>query len=141
MTDEYEIAVAVGAVGDQCAYTICVTRGEQHKVLGPWIVDEGGGMAADVWAATYDGIARAARLTLRADVPRCIVVVLLGAVQTLQRDAVGDGRPMVAAAARALKESGATLRWARRHESTAMTAAHEALAEAGQRAMREEIGL
>lgn len=136
----YVIAVAVGGIGDQCGYVLLAERAGRRRTFGPFLVESPTSPAADVWAATYEGIAKACRMPLATSARREVLVVLLGAVQALERAGVGDSRPLVAAAARALTETGSTLRWARRHESETMAAAHDALAEAGTRALREETG-
>lgn len=136
----YVIAVAVGGIGDRCGYVLLAEREGRRRAFGPFFVETPTSLAADVWAATYEGIAKACWMPLATTAKREVLVVLLPAVQALSRAGVSDGRPLLAAAARALTETGSVLRWARKHESEVMAAAHEALAAAGTRALREETG-
>jgi hypothetical protein len=142
VTSAYEIAVAVGGIGERCGFVLLAEREGRRRLFGPYYVEETQGLGVDVWMATYAGVARACRLPLAVDGRRDIYVVLLGAVQVLDRaDAATDGRAHVASAARAVIEAGARVSWVRKHESALMAAAHDALAEAGAKALREEMGL
>ena len=140
MSDGYTIAVAVGGIGSRTGYVIVAERDRRRRTFGPYYIEDGASMAADVWVATYAGIVTACRLKLAHAETRHIGVTLLGAVQALSRtDADADPRPNVAAAARAIAEAKASVRWVRKHECAVMAAAHAELGRIADEVTRQEM--